>query len=64
MQLLATNLWWSAVESKRIGKLSMAKQLTICFRQFCFVADASPMRPNGLNLMLDDVLGCFHIEQD
>lgn len=62
--LIATNLCWSVVEGKLIEKLSMPKQLTIWFRQFCFVADASPMRPNGPNLMVDDPLGCFYIEQE
>ena len=47
------------IERKWIEELPVPKKLAFCLRQCSFVADASPIQPDRVDLMLDQHLGCF-----
>jgi hypothetical protein len=56
--------WRGAIERKWIEELPVPKKLAFCLRQCSFVADASPIQPDRVDLMLDKHLGGFCIKQE
>ena len=56
--------WRGAIERKWIEELSVPKRLAFRLRQCSFVADANPIQPDRIDLMLDKDLGSFFIKQE